>query len=77
MTPGTKGREHDGRQPFELEIQRVFDAPRPVVFANWTEAERLAAWFAPAGFDVVDSVVDPRPGGRFVWRTGRLTASST
>jgi|GEM_PF-322698 len=65
MTPGTKDREQDRRRRLELEIHRVFDAPRPLVFASWTEAERLGAWFAPAGFDVVDAAVDPRPGGRF------------
>jgi uncharacterized protein YndB with AHSA1/START domain len=31
------------------------------VFADWTNAEHLGAWFAPAGFDVVDC----RAGGCF------------
>lgn len=48
----------------ELRIERVFDAPCALVFANWTEAEHLGAWFAPAGFEVVDSRADARPGGR-------------
>jgi uncharacterized protein YndB with AHSA1/START domain/ketosteroid isomerase-like protein len=50
----------------ELSIERMFDAPRTLVFAHWVEAEHLGAWFAPAGFDVVDCLVDPRAGGR--WR---------
>lgn len=57
----------------ELRIERVFDAPRALVFANWTEAEQLAAWFAPEGFDVVDCAVDCRPGGR--WRVAYRSAS--
>jgi uncharacterized protein YndB with AHSA1/START domain len=50
----------------ELHIERVFDAPRPLVFANWVEAEHIGAWFAPAGFEVVEAFFEARPGGR--WR---------
>jgi len=52
--------------PIELRIDREFDAPRALVYANWTEAEHFGAWFAPAGFDVLECSVDLRPGG--VWR---------
>lgn len=57
MTPSTRD---------SIEIERVFDAPRALVFANWVDAEHLGSWFAPAGFDVIDCAVDQRPGG--FWR---------
>jgi len=47
-------------------MEREFDAPRALVFANWIEAEQIGAWFAPAGFEVVEAFFDARRGGR--WR---------
>ena len=52
--------------PQQLTIERVFEAPRELVFAHWIEPEHLGAWFAPAGFAVVECAVDGRRGGR--WR---------
>ena len=46
-------------------IERVYDAPRERVWAAWTEAERLKAWFTPAGFTMVRCTMDLRPGGLF------------
>lgn len=48
-----------------ISIVRVFDAPRALVFANWTNAEDVAAWFAPDGFTVLGCDVDARPGGQW------------
>lgn len=48
-----------------LTMERTFDAPRELVFANWIEGDLLGAWFAPAGFEVVECAIDARPGGRF------------
>ena len=31
-------------------IERIFDAPRDLVFKCWTEPERLARWLGPQGF---------------------------
>lgn len=56
----------------EIKIEREFDAPRALVYANWTEAEHLGAWFAPAGFDVLECSVDLRPGGQ--WRVAYRSA---
>ncbi|GLY42380.1 activator of HSP90 ATPase [Amycolatopsis sp. NBRC 101858] len=50
----------------DLEITRVFDAPRELVFAAWTQPDHLASWFGPHGFTCSAVTVDPRPGGR--WR---------
>ncbi len=50
----------------ELLITRIFDAPRPLVFAAWTESEHLKRWEgAPIGFTVTTEESDIRPGGRF------------
>jgi uncharacterized protein YndB with AHSA1/START domain len=50
----------------DLEITRVFDAPRELVFAAWTQPDHLASWFGPQGFTCSAVTVDARPGGR--WR---------
>jgi uncharacterized protein YndB with AHSA1/START domain len=48
-----------------VRIVDVFDAPRDVVFAAWTEPERLKQWWGPGFFEVVFAEVDLRPGGRY------------
>jgi uncharacterized protein YndB with AHSA1/START domain len=45
---------------------RILDAPREVVWRAWTEAERVARWWAPPGFELVNQEMDVRPGG--TWR---------
>src|SRR5579862_8257836 len=50
----------------ELVITRDFDAPRPRVFAAWTDVSLAAVWWAPQAFTLVDCAIDLRPGG--VWR---------
>lgn len=44
-------------------FERNFDAPRDLVFACWTEAKHLKAWWGPTGSDNGDTRIDPRPGG--------------
>ena len=44
-------------------IQRVFNAPRDLVWKAWTEHERLMKWFAPAGDTYIKGTFDFRPGG--------------
>ena len=47
----------------EFVISRVFDAPREIVFAAFTDPERMKHWWGPKGFTVVKSEMDLRPGG--------------
>jgi uncharacterized protein YndB with AHSA1/START domain len=47
-------------------LKRVFDAPRPLVFAAWTEPQYLQKWSAPRGFTIPVSQGDLQPGGK--WR---------
>ena len=49
----------------EVFITRVFDAPRELVFAAWTDPEHLARWFAPNGCSVRFRQLDFRAGGAF------------
>lgn len=46
-----------------VKVTRVFDFPRKTVFKMWTDPEKLAEWWGPAGCVTVLSEVDPRPGG--------------
>jgi len=46
-------------------IERIFDAPRELVFDAWTDPRYLAAWFAPRGCTIRFEHIDVRPGGRF------------
>lgn len=45
---------------------RIYDAPRELVFALWTDPAHLAQWWGPDGFTTTTSAFDMRPGG--VWR---------
>jgi len=51
---------------FVMEMERVFAAPRALVFDCMTKAEHLARWWGPRGFDVPLCESDPVPGGRLV-----------
>ena len=48
-----------------LVIERVFDAPRALVFKAWTEPERLVRWWGPQGFTMPSCKMEARPGGAF------------
>jgi uncharacterized protein YndB with AHSA1/START domain len=48
-----------------LIIERVFDAPRALVFKAWTEPEHLVRWWGPQGFTMPSCKMDARPGGAF------------
>ena len=49
-------------------ITRTFDAPRDLVFQAWTDAERFAKWWGPAGFDLDVRQAEIKPGGVFHYR---------
>jgi uncharacterized protein YndB with AHSA1/START domain len=55
----------------EIEIMRVFDAPRPLVFDAMTKCDILKHWFyGPDGWTLAVCDIDLRVGGeyRYVWR---------
>ena len=47
----------------EITITRVFDAPRALVFAAWTDSKHLAQWWGPHGFTNPLCEIEPRVGG--------------
>ncbi|MBD0381811.1 SRPBCC domain-containing protein [Paenibacillus sedimenti] len=49
----------------ELILERVFDAPRELVFKAFSEAEHLKHWWGPRGWTLTVCNVDFRPGG--IW----------
>lgn len=49
---------------YTLTIDRVFAAPRELVFDCLTRAEHLARWWGPREFDAPLCESDARPGGR-------------
>ena len=50
----------------DLTITRVFDAPRELVFAAWTDPDQLASWLGPHGYTPSAVTLATRPGG--AWR---------
>jgi len=48
----------------EIRVERIFDAPRDLVFATITDPELIPQWFGPEG--TVVEVMEPRAGG--LWR---------
>src|SRR5260370_23600773 len=55
----------------EMEVTRVFDAPRRLVFDAWTNPKHVPQWMlGPDGWTMPVCEIDLRPGGawHFVWR---------
>jgi uncharacterized protein YndB with AHSA1/START domain len=48
-----------------LVLERVFDAPRELVFSMFKEPEHLKHWWGPQGWELPVCNIDFRPGG--VW----------
>jgi uncharacterized protein YndB with AHSA1/START domain len=48
-----------------VRIERIFAAPRQLVFDAWTQRDLLLQWYAPHGCTVHFASIDVRPGGRF------------
>ena len=68
-------------QDDELLIERIFDAPRELVFRVWTKPEHLMKWWGPKSFTPLAIEQDFRVGGTYhygmlseegreVWKSG-------
>src|ERR1700745_4154100 len=51
----------------DLVIERVFDAPRALVWRAWTEPEMIKRWWGPETFTAPEVRVDLRVGGKCVF----------
>jgi uncharacterized protein YndB with AHSA1/START domain len=49
----------------EFVMERIFDAPRELVFQAYSACERVARWWGPKGWTLPVCQMDFRPGG--VW----------
>ncbi len=49
----------------EYVLDRVFDAPRDMVWRAWTDPVLLARWYGP-GVETIIHAFDPRPGGMWL-----------
>ncbi|HVU07411.1 MAG TPA: SRPBCC domain-containing protein [Verrucomicrobiae bacterium] len=56
------------KENIKLQLTRVFDAPRELVFAAWTDAKQFRQWFGAAACDgasLQSTKVDARVGGKY------------
>jgi uncharacterized protein YndB with AHSA1/START domain len=49
----------------DLVIERIFDAPRNLVWKAWTDPEMLARWSAPRDLSIPEAHSDVRVGGHY------------
>lgn len=49
----------------EFVIERLFDAPRDLVWKVFTQRDHLMKWWGPKGFRMIVGDLDLRPGGIF------------
>lgn len=66
MSANNPATDNSGEDEREIEITRVFDADRELVFDAWTNPIHLARWWGPQGFSNPICEVDLRVGGK--WR---------
>ncbi len=50
-----------------IKIERVFDAPRGLVWRAWTEPEMVKRWWGPEGFTAPSIQIDLRVGGKYIF----------
>jgi uncharacterized protein YndB with AHSA1/START domain len=50
----------------EVQLSRLFDAPRELVFRAFTDPESIAKWWGPRDLATIVDKLDLRPGGE--WR---------
>jgi uncharacterized protein YndB with AHSA1/START domain len=48
-------------------IERIFDAPREMVWRAWTEPELVKKWWGPKDFTAPEAKIDLRVGGKYLY----------
>jgi uncharacterized protein YndB with AHSA1/START domain len=56
-----------GTEEQGLVIERIFDAPRELVWRAWTEPEHFKRWYGPKGMSLHACEIDFRVGGRHLF----------
>jgi uncharacterized protein YndB with AHSA1/START domain len=51
----------------ELVFERVFDAPRELVWKVMNDPDRVTNWWGPRGYTTTVEEMDVRPGGKWRW----------
>ena len=51
----------------DLVMERIFDAPRDLVWRVMNDPERVTHWWGPKGYTTTVEEMDVRPGGRWRW----------
>ena len=65
-------------------VERIFDAPRELVWQAWSDPQHFARWYGPTGFTIPTCEIDFREGGSHLfgmrspdgmemWSTGVFT----
>jgi uncharacterized protein YndB with AHSA1/START domain len=64
----TAGQNHPTEEPADqaLVIERIFDAPRELVWKAWTDPEHFMRWWGPKGFTTPFCKIDLRVGGKYL-----------
>lgn len=50
-----------------ITIERIFDAPREMVWKAWTEPEMVKKWWGPEGFSAPTIKIDLRVGSKYTY----------
>ncbi|MEJ0031545.1 MAG: SRPBCC family protein [Bacteroidota bacterium] len=51
----------------EIEVTRLLNAPRELVFEVWTSEKHVDKWWGPNGFTNTTHKMDVRPGGEWLF----------
>lgn len=55
------------KNPDELKLTRLYDAPVSLVWDAWTDPAKAAKWWGPRGFTITTHSKDLRPGGSWIY----------
>lgn len=50
----------------EISNEKIFDAPRELVWNAWTDPEHIKQWWGPIGFTTTTKHFDFQPGGQWL-----------
>lgn len=50
----------------EISNERIFDAPRELVWDAWTDPKHISQWWGPIGFTTTTKTFEFQPGGQWI-----------